>query len=165
MATTDVDVSERVRRLVGGGGRTVDEGGPWMRLRAAAVDEAASGGRAPGPLHGLVLGVKDLVAVEGLPLGAGSLTRADAAPEPRDAPVVARLRQAGAVVAGTVALHELAFGVTGVNDRVGFPPNPHDPGRVPGGSSSGSAVAVAAGECDLAVGTDTGGSVRIPAAL
>lgn len=79
--------------------------------------------------------------------------------------MVARLRVAGACVAGTVALHEIAFGVTGVNDQVGFPPHPADEQRAPGGSSSGSAVAVAQGSCDLAVGTDTGGSVRIPAAL
>jgi Asp-tRNA(Asn)/Glu-tRNA(Gln) amidotransferase A subunit family amidase len=118
-----------------------------------------------GPLDGTVVAVKDLVAVAGLPLGAGSRTRAAAPPEPRDAACVAALRAAGAVVAGTVALHELAFGVTGINDQVGFPAHPHDGRRIPGGSSSGSAVAVATGACDLAVGTDTGGSVRIPAAL
>jgi Asp-tRNA(Asn)/Glu-tRNA(Gln) amidotransferase A subunit family amidase len=118
-----------------------------------------------GPLAGTVLAVKDLIAVAGIPLRAGSRTRADAAPAPHDAPVVARLRAAGATVAGTVALHELAFGVSGVNDEVGFPPHPLDPARVPGGSSSGSAVVVALGEADLAIGTDTGGSVRIPAAL
>ena len=135
---------------------------PWVARAPAAP---AGGGRRAGPLAGTVLAVKDLVAVAGLPLRAGSRTRADAPPEPRDAAVVARLRAAGAAVAGTVALHELAFGVSGVNDEVGFPPHPLDPARVPGGSSSGSAVAVALGEADLAIGTDTGGSVRIPAAL
>lgn len=105
------------------------------------------------------------MAVAGLPLGAGSRARAEAPPEPRDAAVVAQLRGAGACIAGTVAMHELAFGVTGLNEQVGFPAHPADGQRVPGGSSSGSAVAVARGSCDAALGTDTGGSVRIPAAL
>jgi Asp-tRNA(Asn)/Glu-tRNA(Gln) amidotransferase A subunit family amidase len=151
--------------------RPVAEGGAWVRECPDAVTAAGPGGRPAGPLDRVVVAVKDLVAVAGLPLGAGSRVRADAPPEPADAPVVAALRRAGAVVAGTVALHELAFGVTGINDEVGFPPlprgrrDPGDPARIPGGSSSGSAVAVADGTCDLAVGTDTGGSVRIPAAL
>jgi len=133
---------------------------------ARDVAAGADGADAPAAaLDGMVLAVKDLVAVAGVPLGAGSRSRAGAPPEPRDAAVVAALRAAGATVAGTVALHELAFGVSGVNDELGFPPHPGDPDRIPGGSSSGSAVAVADGSCDLAVGTDTGGSVRIPAAL
>ncbi|HEX2028051.1 MAG TPA: amidase, partial [Nitriliruptorales bacterium] len=89
----------------------------------------------------------------------------DAPPEPADAAIVARLQGSGAVVVGLTAPHEFAFGVTGVNAHTGTPPNPADPGRIPGGSSSGSAVAVAEGSADLAVGTDTGGSVRIPAAF
>jgi Asp-tRNA(Asn)/Glu-tRNA(Gln) amidotransferase A subunit family amidase len=161
--TATADVADRVRGLLARA-RMVADGGPWVRLRPEAAAEAA-GARPHGPLDGTVVAIKDLVAVAGLPIGAGSLTRRHAPPEPEDAPVVTALRQAGAVVAGTVALHELAFGVTGVNDQVGFPPNPHDPDRIPGGSSSGSAVVVATGACDLALGTDTGGSVRIPAAL
>jgi Asp-tRNA(Asn)/Glu-tRNA(Gln) amidotransferase A subunit family amidase len=157
-----LDLTERVQALVGQAGV---EGSPWVWLRPEAIEEAAPGGRPNGPLADVVVAVKDLVAVAGLPLGAGTAARAGAPPEPADAPVVTALRQSGAVVAGTVALHELAFGVTGVNDSVGFPANPEDPERIPGGSSSGSAVAVATGECDMAVGTDTGGSVRIPAAL
>jgi Asp-tRNA(Asn)/Glu-tRNA(Gln) amidotransferase A subunit family amidase len=145
--------------------RDLSEGGPWVRWNEAGRDEAAAGGRPAGPLERTLVGVKDLVAVAGLPLGAGTRARSGAAPEPDDAVIVARLRAAGAVVLGTVALHELAFGTTGINDQVGFPGNPVDPERIPGGSSSGSAVAVADGSCDLAVGTDTGGSVRIPAAL
>ena len=135
-------------------------------------DQALTAGVAapdPGPpsaaLAGVRLAVKDLVAVAGRPLRAGTLARADAPPEPRDAAVVARLRAAGADVGPSVSLHEIAFGTTGINDRVGFPANPHDPACIPGGSSSGSAVAVAEGSADLAIGTDTGGSVRIPAAL
>jgi Asp-tRNA(Asn)/Glu-tRNA(Gln) amidotransferase A subunit family amidase len=140
-------------------------GGAWVALSPSAMGEAAAGGRPAGALERTVVAVKDLVAVAGLPLRAGSRVRSGAPAEPADAGVVRALRAAGAVVAGTVALHEMAFGVSGVNDEVGFPPNPHDPQRVPGGSSSGSAVAVADGTCDLAVGTDTGGSVRIPAAF
>jgi Asp-tRNA(Asn)/Glu-tRNA(Gln) amidotransferase A subunit family amidase len=135
---------------------------PWV---APAPAPAPATTPAAGPLAGTVLAVKDLIAVAGLPLHAGSRARSDAPRSARDATVVARLRAAGATVAGTVALHELAFGVSGVNDEVGFPPHPLDPTRVPGGSSSGSAVVVALGEADLAIGTDTGGSVRIPAAL
>jgi Asp-tRNA(Asn)/Glu-tRNA(Gln) amidotransferase A subunit family amidase len=145
--------------------RLVGEGGAWVAVSPAVRAEATAGGRPAGPLERTIVAVKDLVAVAGLPVGAGSRARSGAPPEPADAGVVRALRAAGAVVAGTVALHEMAFGVSGVNDEVGFPPNPHDPQRVPGGSSSGSAVAVAEGTCDLAVGTDTGGSVRIPAAF
>ena len=118
-----------------------------------------------GPLAGVRLAVKDLVAVGGRPLWAGSAARLDAPPEQADAHVVAVLRRAGAAVVGAVKLHEFAFGVTGHNTVFGTPHNPAAPGRVPGGSSSGSGAAVAAGEADLAIGTDTGGSVRIPAAL
>jgi Asp-tRNA(Asn)/Glu-tRNA(Gln) amidotransferase A subunit family amidase len=147
--------------------RTLAAGGPWVRWRDAAPAEAAAGGRPTGPLERTLVAVKDLVAVAGLPLGAGTRARAGAPASPADAGVVARLRGAGAVVLGTVALHELAFGTTGINDQVGFPVNPADGevDRIPGGSSSGAAVAVADGSCDLAVGTDTGGSIRIPAAL
>jgi Asp-tRNA(Asn)/Glu-tRNA(Gln) amidotransferase A subunit family amidase len=134
---------------------------PWV----TRVPSASGAPAAAGPLAGTVLAVKDLIAVAGVPLRAGSRTRSHAPPEPHDAPIVAQLRAAGAVVTGTVALHELAFGVTGINDELGFPPHPLDPTRIPGGSSSGSAVAVALRQADLAIGTDTGGSVRIPAAL
>jgi Asp-tRNA(Asn)/Glu-tRNA(Gln) amidotransferase A subunit family amidase len=117
------------------------------------------------PLAGMSLAVKDLVAVAGRPVGAASSVRQDAPIALRDAPVVAALRNAGAIVIGTTSLHEFAFGTTGINDYLGTTPNPHDPTRVPGGSSSGSAVAVAEGSARIAIGTDTGGSVRIPASL
>lgn len=166
MPSSPVDLTadvERRRSLA----RPLADGGPWVRWRPAAVAEAAAGARPAGPLDRTLVAIKDLVAVAGLPLGAGTRARAGAPDEPDDAPVVAHLRAAGAVVLGTVALHELAFGTTGINDQVGFPLNPADADaeRIPGGSSSGSAVAVADGSCDLAVGTDTGGSIRIPAAL
>jgi len=117
-----------------------------------------------GPLRGVRLGVKDIVAVAGHPRRAGSAVRSGAPSETADAPVVAALRAAGALVVGSAKLHEFAFGVTGINAVDGTPTNPAAPGRVPGGSSSGSAVAVGGGEADVAIGTDTGGSCRIPAA-
>ncbi len=109
--------------------------------------------------------VKDLIDVEGSVTTAGCRAVAErAVAAGADAACVAALRAGGARLAGKVNLHELAFGVTGVNPWYGTPENPSDPGRVPGGSSSGSAVAVATGEADLALGSDTGGSIRIPAA-
>ena len=124
-----------------------------------------AGRAAAGPLAGWRVGVKDLVAVAGHPVRCGSAATWDAPAEAADAPIVAALREAGGVVVGATKLHEFAFGTTGINAPFGTPDNPAAPGRVPGGSSSGSGAAVAAGEADLAVGTDTGGSVRIPAAL
>lgn len=122
---------------------------------------------APGA--GLRVAVKDLVDVAGLPTTAGCKALADTAvPAESDAACLAGIRAAAAEgrasIAGKVNLHELAFGVTGINPWFGTPVNPVDPRRVPGGSSSGSAAAVGAGEADVAIGTDTGGSVRIPAA-
>jgi len=132
---------------------------PWTWLADPPLGPTGS-----GPLDGVRLAVKDLIAVAGRPLRAGSRVRSGAAPEPADAPVVAALRAAGAVLVGTTKLHEFAFGVSGINGFEGTAANPAAPGRVPGGSSSGSAAAVAAGLADVALGTDTGGSCRIPAA-
>jgi Asp-tRNA(Asn)/Glu-tRNA(Gln) amidotransferase A subunit family amidase len=144
--------------------RPVAEGGPWVHLLAEEATRAAADANPDAPLAGWPLAVKDLFAVRGLPIGAGTALRADAAPEAEDAAAVAALRSAGAAVMGSVALHELAFGVTGIN-KLGTPDNPRMPGHIPGGSSSGSAVAVADGSARLALGTDTGGSIRIPAAV
>lgn len=109
--------------------------------------------------------VKDLIDVAGSVTTAGCRALAERqAPAEKDATCITRLRQGGAQLVGKVNLHELAYGVSGINPWYGTPENPVDPGRVPGGSSSGSAVAVATGEADIALGTDTGGSVRIPAA-
>jgi len=114
---------------------------------------------------GIRLAVKDLIDMVGVPTTAGCRAVADqAAPAVADATCLAGARAAGARIVGRTNLHELAFGVTGVNPWFGTPVNPLDPARVPGGSSSGSAVAVATGEADVAYGSDTGGSVRIPAA-
>jgi amidase len=118
---------------------------------------------------GLRVAIKDLIDVAGLPTTAGSRAIAEqAGPAAADAPCLAGLRAAmargEACLAGKTNLHELAYGISGINAAFGTPVNPLDPLRVPGGSSSGSAVAVASGEADISYGSDTGGSIRIPAA-
>ena len=114
---------------------------------------------------GPTVAVKDLIDVEGSVTTAGCRTLADlAVPAAADAACIASVRRAGGRLVGKTNLHELAFGTSGINPWFGTPPNPADPGRVPGGSSSGSAAAVALGEADVALGSDTGGSIRIPAA-
>jgi amidase len=119
----------------------------------------------PGPGDGPLLAVKDLVDVAGLPTTCGCRAVAQAAsPAKVDAGCVESARRGGARIVGKTALHELAYGVSGENPWYGTPENPLDAGRVPGGSSSGSAVAVAVGDAVVAIGTDTGGSIRIPAA-
>jgi Asp-tRNA(Asn)/Glu-tRNA(Gln) amidotransferase A subunit family amidase len=120
-------------------------------------------GEDAGPLAGVPVGVKDLMSVRGYPLTAG--TRAiEHKIQDRDAPVVARLRAAGALIVGTTNLHELAFGINSENPHFGHVQNPRYPGTIPGGSSGGSAAAVAAGLAAIGVGTCTGGSIRQPAA-
>lgn len=112
---------------------------------------------------GLRVAIKDVIDVAGVPTRCGSRALADAPSAPTNAVVVDRLLDAGCRIVGKTALHELAFGVTGINNGSGTPINPLYPRHIPGGSSSGSAVAVAAGEADIALGTDTGGSIRVPA--
>lgn len=115
---------------------------------------------------GLRLAVKDCIDVEGAPTTVGSEVIARTAPlASRDAACLSGARAAGARIVGKTNLHELCFGATGVNPHYGTPVNPLDPSRVPGGSSSGSAVAVACGLADVALGTDTGGSIRNPSAF
>ena len=117
--------------------------------------------RGPGPR----VAVKDLIDMAGMVTTAGSRVLAEAAvPAAADAACLAGLRAAGGQIVGRTNLHELALGVTGINPWFGTPANPLDASLAPGGSSSGSAVAVAAGEAGVAYGTDTGGSIRIPAA-
>src|SRR6059036_2368272 len=116
-----------------------------------------------GPLHGVPLSVKDLFDIRGVPTTAASRVR-DGHVADRDAPAIAHLAQAGAVFVGKNNLHEFAFGTTNEDSAFGPARNPHDPSRSPGGSSGGSAASVAAGMALATLGTDTGGSIRIPAA-
>ncbi len=119
----------------------------------------------PGPGGGPTVAVKDLVDVAGTPTTCASRpVEGSAAPARADATCIERVRAGGGRIVGKVNLHELAFGGTGINSYTGTPVNPLDPSRIPGGSSSGSAVAVATGEADVAIGTDTAGSIRTPAA-
>ncbi len=119
---------------------------------------------ARGPLAGVPISIKDIILTRGMPTTAGSRTFGEGLPGTRDALVVRRLRRAGALILGKTNLHELAMGVTTVNEHFGPSRNPWDRDRVPGGSSGGSAVAVAVGMGAGSVGTDTRGSIRIPAA-
>ena len=142
----------------------------FMTLRPEAVLREArqletrlQAGEDLGPLAGVPVAIKDIMHVKGYPLTCG--TKALPGDEStRDAEVVARLRAAGALIVGTTNLHELAYGVTSANAHFGHVVNPAAPGHIPGGSSGGSGAAVAAGLAAIAVGTDTGGSIRIPAA-
>lgn len=121
---------------------------------------------ASGPLDGLTVAVKDLFAVGGFGIGAGNPAwLAGAATEADDAQAVRALRQAGAAIAGIARTDELAFSLSGTNAHYGTPPNPAAPRLVTGGSSSGPASAVATGQADIGLGTDTGGSVRVPASV
>ncbi len=137
------------------------------RAEADHADRLRRAGIVRSPVDGLPVSVKDLFDVGGDVTRAGSKLLADAPAAKADAPAVARLRAAGAVVVGRTNMVEFAFGTTGLNPHYGTPRNPWDrrTGRVPGGSSSGAAVAQADGMCVMALGTDTRGSIRQPAAL
>jgi aspartyl-tRNA(Asn)/glutamyl-tRNA(Gln) amidotransferase subunit A len=129
----------------------------------AVLTEIEPGEPLPGPLHGKRLLVKDLIDTAGIRTTYGSKLYADHVPT-RTAPAVQRLVDAGAVVVGKANLHEFAWGVTSQNPWYGTVENPLRPGRTTGGSSGGNAAALAAGLCELGLGTDTGGSIRLPAA-
>lgn len=139
----------------------------FLRTRFEQAAAEAREVRPGAPLAGLPVSIKDLFDFAGEPTGAGSVALDDAAPATADAPAVARLRQAGGVVAGRTNMTEFAFSGVGVNPHHGTPVNPCDPAtpRIPGGSSSGAAVSVATGAAFIGLGSDTGGSIRIPAAL
>ena len=132
---------------------------PWN----AITDLAADPGGGPGPLAGVRVGIKSNIAVAGLPHTGGMAHLKDQIAA-RDATVVAQLRAAGASIIGTLNMHEAALGATTDNQFYGRTHNPHRMGHTPGGSSGGSGAAVAAGLVDLALGTDTLGSIRLPAA-
>jgi aspartyl-tRNA(Asn)/glutamyl-tRNA(Gln) amidotransferase subunit A len=155
---------ERVERLDGRLRSFVTVSADLARERARGADEAMERGETLGPLHGVPVAVKDNVDTAGVRTTAGSAFFAERVPG-RDAEVARRLRQAGAVLLGKLALHEFAYGATSQNPHHGRCRNPWDLNRIPGGSSGGPGAAVAAGLCAAALGTDTGGSVRIPAAL
>ena len=136
------------------------------RAAADAADARAKAGKPLGPLDGAIVSIKDLYDVAGEVTRAGSRVLADEGlVATADAPVVKRLRAAGAVIVAKTNMSEFAFSGVGANPHFGTPGNPFDRTRAPGGSTSGGAVAVADGMCEIAIGTDTGGSTRIPAAL
>ncbi len=140
--------------------------GEAAQAAAKAAESAVMNGQPIGPLHGIPIGLKDLYATKGVRTTGGSKILADWVPA-EDATVVTRLTAAGAIVLGKLNMHEFAYGPEGTNIHYGTPWNPWDPGthRVPGGSSSGSGVALAAALCAGALGSDTGGSIRIPSSL
>ncbi len=137
------------------------------RAAAAAADAAQAAGQVLGVLAGLPVSVKDLYDIAGRTTMAGSLLRAGQPAAAHDAPAVARLRAAGAAITGLTNMSEFAFSGVGINPHHGTPRNPADTAvaRVPGGSSSGAAVSVALGLAVAGLGSDTGGSIRVPAAL
>jgi aspartyl-tRNA(Asn)/glutamyl-tRNA(Gln) amidotransferase subunit A len=162
-------VEEALTRIAdphGEGARAfIEVHGDKARIAADAQDRLRKAGYVASPLAGLPISIKDLFDVAGERTRAGSIALADAPPATRDAPVMARLRAAGAVLIGRTNMTEFAFSGVGINPHYGTPGNPFDRARIPGGSSSGAAVSVADGFAALAIGSDTAGSVRIPAAF
>ncbi|MGY4629825.1 amidase family protein [Bradyrhizobium sp. USDA 4486] len=135
------------------------------RWEAEAADRRATAGAPRGPLDGRIVSVKALFDVAGTVTSSGSAVLRRLPPALEDAEVVQRLRAAGAIVIGKTQMTEFAFSALGTNPHDGTPGNPRDRERVPGGSSSGAVVSVIDGMADIAIGSDTGGSLRIPAAL
>src|SRR3954469_13291561 len=157
---------ECLQRIEAGNGRlnafilvTADE----ARRQTEEADREITAGRDRGPLHGVPISIKDLLDIRGLPTTAASHVR-DGHVAEGDAPAIAHLRTAGAVFVGKTNLHEFAFGTTSEDSAFGPARNPHDETRSPGGSSGGSAISVAGKMALATIGTDTGGSIRIPAA-
>lgn len=148
---------------------------PGAVYRAVSAERALEGARRAealfaqgvdlGPLQGVPLALKDLMDTRGEVTAAGAKVLLERPPAAQDCPAAERLAAAGAVFLGKTTMTELAFSGLGLNPHFGTPPNARDPSRIPGGSSSGSAVAVASGLACAAIGSDTGGSVRIPAAF
>ena len=133
-------------------------------VAAARAEQALVEGEEVGPLHGIPIGLKDLYDVAGVPTTVGSKILREFVPQ-RDAAITERFAEAGAIILGKLQLHEFALGATSVNPHDGPAHNPWDTDRVTGGSSGGSGSAVAAGQCMAALGSDTGGSIRIPSTL
>lgn len=135
------------------------------RAEADAADARRAAGLSLGPLDGKLVSIKDLFDVAGMETWAGSIIRKGSGAVRADAPVIARLRRAGAVLIGRTNMSEFAFSGIGINPHWGTPGNASDSTRVPGGSTSGGAVSVGLGIADLTLGSDTGGSTRIPASF
>jgi AtzE family amidohydrolase len=152
---------ERIARLDGGINAYTAVLADHARAQARAVDADPK----PGPLAGMTFAVKNLYDIEGLTTLAGSLIEADRPAAAQDAPLVARLKSAGAVLLGALNMDEYAYGFTTENSHYGATRNPHDLSRISGGSSGGSAAAVAAGLATVSLGSDTNGSIRVPASF
>lgn len=171
--TTSIELVERALARIAdhrvadqcGGNAYVSVDEDAARAAARASDAARAAGFVPSPLAGLPVSIKDLFDVAGQVTSAGSKALADAPPAAADAPAVARLRAAGAVLLGRTNMSEFAFSGLGLNPHHGTPRTPFDAARLAGGSSSGGAVSVALDMAVAALGTDTGGSIRIPAAF
>lgn len=158
----------RIADPEGEGRRTILQCDPKkVRAQAAAQDALRAAGAAASPLAGIPISVKDLFDVQGEVTKSGSRILDGAPPATADAIAIARLRRAGAVIVGRTTMSEFAFSGLGINPHYGTPKNPYDrkTGRIPGGSSSGAAISVTDGMAHAGIGTDTGGSCRIPAAL
>ncbi|MEM9939318.1 MAG: AtzE family amidohydrolase [Pseudomonadota bacterium] len=166
---TAVESVERALKQIDGGDAKLNcfmqVDGRHALEAAETIDKAVSEGRDPGPLAGVPFAVKDLFDLNGQITKGGSRLREDAAPADADALAVERLKAAGAVCLGRLNMDEFAYGFATVNTHYGTTRNPHDPERLAGGSSGGSASAVAAGFVPLTLGSDTNGSVRVPASL
>ena len=154
----------QIERLNGGLNAFITVTAESALAEATQRDEELANGFDRGPLHGIPIAHKDLIRTQGVRTTGGSRIFADYVPS-YDAAVAAQLQTGGAVSVGKTGLHELAYGLTSNNPHFGAVHNPHDLARIPGGSSGGSAAAVAAGIVPFATGTDTGGSIRVPASF
>jgi len=166
---TAVDVTRANLDLIGARNGSINAFTALVAERALAaaehVDDLVRAGRDPGPLAGVCFAVKNLFDVKGLTTLAGSRIDTELPPATRDATLIARLESAGAILVGALNMDEYAFGFSTQNSHYGPTRNPHDLSRIAGGSSGGSAAAVAAGLVPMSLGSDTNGSIRVPAAL
>ena len=165
VALTEAALANIARHQQAGGSAFMMVDAEGALAQARAVDQARSAGLVASPLAGLPISIKDLFDVRGQVTRAGSKALDGGAPAQADSPAVARLRAAGAVLIGRTNMSEFAFSGLGLNPHYGTPRTPFDPERVAGGSTSGGAVSVAEDMAVAALGTDTGGSIRIPSAF